>query len=502
MFTQTWRNHWGLTEDPFACEDADKDPILPEIDAAAVHSGFDRVFGAPRVPAPAIVFGEKGSGKSGLRRMMRRRLEEHNAAHPEARMFHVEYIEFDRYFERFGRLLGAKKSQDKVADAVTKRWEIVDHLDAILSLGATELVERCLADGGDAEVIGSLPKLPRKQRADLLLFTALYHASEKRTTAQALEGLRRQLRFRSGRPAALVALCTLLTLLGVAVALLPVLGPWELGDDAPWFFGGAGLAVAGWLWRFVGAKLVEGRAARALRSLRVLPRDAAPLVRVLSLLPPAERSEYALPSGTDPANRFELLRRFLALLEGAGFRGWYVLMDRIDEPSILSGNVERMRRFVEKIFDIKLLQFEGLALKLFLPIEMETIYRGASPEELKRMRLDKSNLIPELKWSGEELYEIANQRLQACVAPDAEPVQLFDLFEEGFDFQHLRDTLTVLATPRYAFGFLSAVFLEYVRELPSQLEPEDPRWRLPRGQFDVLRAMWVDRTGVMRRSLN
>ncbi len=35
-------------------------------------------------------------------------------------------------------------------------------------------------------------------------------------------------------------------------------------------------------------------------------------------------------------------------------------------------------------------------------------------------------------------------------------LELSDLYAAGFDVQHLRDTLAVLGTPRYAFGFLSA----------------------------------------------
>ena len=58
MFAQTWRAHWGLTQDPFDCEDADKDLILARLDTGAVHAGFDRLFGNPAAPAPGVVFGE------------------------------------------------------------------------------------------------------------------------------------------------------------------------------------------------------------------------------------------------------------------------------------------------------------------------------------------------------------------------------------------------------------------------------------------------------------
>jgi hypothetical protein len=118
------------------------------------------------------------------------------------------------------------------------------------------------------------------------------------------------------------------------------------------------------------------------------------------------------------------------------------------------------------------------------------------------MRLDKSNLIPELKWTGQELFEIANQRLKACLTPTSQAKELMDLFAPELDPAHLRETLGALGTPRYAFGFLSALLTEHVRELPGDLTPEDERWRCPRALFDVVRAGWIDRTGLLRRSLN
>ena len=107
------------------------------------------------------------------------------------------------------------------------------------------------------------------------------------------------------------------------------------------------------------------------------------------------------------------------LLETQGYRGLYVLMDRVDEPSLLSVSEELMRQFVERLLDIKLLQYPRLGLKLFLPIEMDTIHRNAAPEQLKHMRLDKSNLIEQLKWSGQELYEIASH---ACGCAKPRPI--------------------------------------------------------------------------------
>ncbi|MFT7663583.1 MAG: hypothetical protein ACI87A_001810, partial [Planctomycetota bacterium] len=126
----------------------------------------------------------------------------------------------------------------------------------------------------------------------------------------------------------------------------------------------------------------------------------------------------------------------------------------------------------------------------------------ASPTDLKSMRLDKSNLIPELKWGGQELYEIANKRLQACLRSGSSLKSLSGLFKDELDLDYLRGTLQVLGTPRYCFGFLSAVIMAHVKELPCDLDKDDERWRIPRSRFDVERAAWIDRTGLLRRTMN
>ena len=498
MLTKKWRDHWGLREDPYACEDADKDPILDEVDSSAVHSGFDRIFGNPKVPAPGIVFGEKGSGKSGLRRMMRRRLDEHNEKHPDDRVFFIEYIDFDGYLEQFRRTSKGARNPRKAAAAVLEGWEITDHLDAILSLGVTAMVDEALESGD--RVKGLAPK----QMSDMLLLTALYYRSPKRTTGEAVRGMRSAMRHGSARGGLLFIGCLLLTILGGLLGVAPHLEFWPTDPGSPivWYIAGGALAVAAWLGYAWSNFAVSRLARHGVHGLRGLPRDVAPLRGVLESLAPRVRSEFGLPSGGDPATRYDLLRRFLGLLEGRGYKGCYVVMDRIDEPSLLSGSDDRMREFVRRILDIKLLQYPRIALKLFLPIEMESLYRTATPEALKRMRLDKSNLIAELKWTGEELFEISDQRLLACKEGASRVATLADFFEEDFDRHYLRETLSGLGTPRYAFGFLSSLVSEHVRELPNDLEDDDPRWRIPRALFDVVRARWIDQSGLLRRSLN
>ncbi len=162
MFPETWRKHWALDEDPFVHEDADKDPVLAKIDSFAVNSAFDRIFGDPRTPRPGDVFGEKGSGKSGLRLAMQRRLAAHNEVHKEAPVFVTVYSDFDYYLDHVRQFEGIEAGTTRTSARLVERFGLVDHLDAILSLGVTQLVDDVTEDkrrGGR--------RLGRKQKNDL-----------------------------------------------------------------------------------------------------------------------------------------------------------------------------------------------------------------------------------------------------------------------------------------------------------------------------------------------
>ncbi len=497
MFTQKWREHWNMAHDPFNCEDADKDIILSELDSSVVHWSFDRMYGNPEMAAPAVAFGEKGSGKSALRLVMGRKLDEFNKDNPDKKVFLIEYVDFNPFMSIFRRRIGARADDRQASQDVVKRWKISDHLDAILSLGSTKFIDQILESGNTPK------EMTRKQKIYLLSLAALYYNSDRKTTSEAMLSLRKIIKHYSWRPFFKWMFIILLTLAGAATLLVP----WYTGMESTFFkkvlYSVGGLGLAGtWGWWLFDYLLARTQSAWAGRSVKVLPRNSSNLGLLLSRLSSKERKEYILPNGTDESGRYHLMDRFMDILESFGYQGVYVMLDRIDEPSLLSINETLMRQFVEKLLDIKLLQYPRLGLKLFLPIEMDAIHRNATAEQLKHMRLDKSNLVSELKWSGQELYEIANSRMEICKNPESEIRPLSDLFEDSFDFVYLKDTLSTLGTPRYAFGFLSTLFSEYVKDLPNDLTEDDPRWKVSRTHFDVIRAQWIDRSGILRRVLN
>lgn len=505
MFADLWREHWGLKEEPFVHEDADKDPVLARLHSAAVHSSFDRLFGDPASPVPGVVFGEKGSGKSGLRRTMQRRLLTYNDAHPDARALIVEYIDFDPFLESLRRSLGLSTGNKKSANKLVDNVQRSDHLDAMLSLAVTKYCDRLMQNGAEAK------RLDKKKRRDLVTLGHLYYRSDEQTRGEAMAALQKSLGWFSGRPMMLQFLRTILTMVGLVLLVLPHLGvlgavidrfeDWTVSYPTLSHVLGAVLVAGTWLWTWGTGLVLHGKARRTVHAIRVVPGTARPLAKFLAALPPATRSEIALPQSVEEESRFLLLKRFLGVLRGAGFASMFVLVDRVDESTFLEGKADHMHRFIEPLLEHKLLQFEGLGLKMFLPIELSRLTVHASTDELKRMRLDKANTVQELMWTGQELLGIANQRIAAASHGEAKAT-LKDFFSEEVSENDLREALHAMGTPRLCFGFLGALFSEHARDLPEDLEADDARWRIPQRLFDIQRAAWADRARTLRRNLN
>lgn len=503
MFPHTWRHHWALDEDPFVQEDADKDTVLARVPMEAVHSSFDRLYGSTETAGPGIVFGEKGSGKSSLRLAMKRRLKSDESA----KAFFVEYIEFDSFLTEARKADRLPPSGPKTARRVVERFLLADHIDAMLSLGVSKLADE-IADGQHP----SAADLSKKHRASLVALTGLYYRSDDRSGAEVDVALRKAVGQGAGRSffkkfGTFLGLVTGIAL-GVAVVAndFELELPFEIENRALWISLSVSLLVLTGLLTWIPQLIAQRRASRATKAVRVVPRDPDPLTGLLLRLPASVRRDLALPEGPAVGTRLVLLQRFIAILRDVGYRNFWVLMDRIDEATVLSGQADLMRSFVESLLEHRLLQFEGLALKLFLPIELSRLYLGASPDEQKSMRLDKASSIPELRWTGQELSQVAAQRLRA-VRPEGTPVdqaggRLMDFFADDVAESDVREALSELGTPRLAFGFLGALMAEHARELNDDLEEGDPAWRIPQRRFEILRASWLDRARGLRRALN
>jgi hypothetical protein len=347
-------------------------------------------------------------------------------------------------------------------------------MDAILSLGVTQLVDSLTSDRID------LAGLSLDQRRDLLLLAALYDSS----TGEPIERRWTRLRRRSGfRP--LWSRRDLQVGLGVSVvvialiALVPFFQRWNV---LPWLL----LPVLlGWL--YWGRRLLraEWYAKDIRRGLKVLARDPSALRWELLWFNPSELGGQPVPTGSHGGaeERYELLRKFQGVLKALNYAGVIVLIDRVDEPQMIEGDPRKMRALVWPLLDHKFLRHPGIGVKLLLPIELAYYLEKEDKEFYDRARPDKLNMIKPLRWTGSSLYDLATDRLRACASEGQEP-RLRQFVDPGISDDTLKDALGGLRTPRQLFKFLHRLLEEHCHRHTE----DQPRWSVDPDTFRTVYA--------------
>ncbi|RMG33117.1 MAG: DUF1109 domain-containing protein [Planctomycetota bacterium] len=483
--------HHGIAENPFAQEDATTDHVfqkslgLPRADSAGNgadprnngvpltthHPAWDKIFSNPRNPATAVVFGEKGSGKTAIRLQIVAELRDHNASHPDSKAFVIEYDDFNPFLDCFQERVGKLRAS---SDRVLRHWRLWDHMDAILSLGVSKLIH-CVVGGGrrdDASGepidVKQLAALPHEQKRDLLMLAALYDHTLDVATPARWEQLRRKLRFGTWRAnwdwwaALAVTLLTAGALL-YSESLRKTTGLWGLLPIPlawlPWACRQARLLWTSW---------------RVSRQIRVIEHHPNVLRRLLAKFSRQDLLGQPIPARDRSDDRYELLKKFQEILKSLGYSNVVVIVDRVDEPHLINGSPERMRDFIWPMFDNKFLKHPGLALKLLLPDDLVYYLDRESKEFYERSRLDKQNLVRSLDWTGEALYDVASDRLAACALdPDKRP-SVRDLFDETVDQRELVNVFAGLRVPRHLFKFLHRLLVDHC----SHYTDDQPQWKI------------------------
>ncbi|MEO1498822.1 MAG: hypothetical protein AAFV43_16905 [Planctomycetota bacterium] len=500
MRTQQFFDHHGVASNPFAEEDAQTDRVFKSRCVEVRHPAWDKVFGDPADPATSLVFGEKGAGKTAMRLQIADAIEKHNHASTtgqggESRLWVIEYDDFNPLLDRFADRLPARKQRDP--SRVLAEWKLWDHMDCVLSLAVTDLVDHVLGAetprGPTANVLhagDARAKLDRSQKRDLLVLAACYDDSHTEPPVERWQRLRRALRFTSWAGWKWAAIGVLVTIVVAGLLYWSKDAAWLSG---PWPY----LAVAAgwlpWIYKWCDRQIL---AAAIRRRVRVIRRDATALRRQLMGLTHADLANQPMPVHRRTDDRYELFAKLQGVLRTLGSTGVVVLVDRIDEPHLTGGRVEHMRDFVWSMLDNKFLKQPGVGVKLLLPAELHEHLAREDRDFHQRARLDKQNVIPSLDWTGEALLDLANARLAACAAEGRTP-QLRDLIDPAVSDARVLDALRSLRTPRHMFKFLFRMLTTHC----TGHTDGDPSYRVSPETFEAVLAVYSREQASVDRGL-
>jgi hypothetical protein len=482
MKIQPFLQHHSIASNPFADEDAQTDLVFKlTCINNTFHPTWDKVYGDPSEPATAVVFGEKGSGKTAMRMQIAQQLTAYNADHPQRQAFVVAYDDFNPFLDRFRSRQSSRRRRRP--ERTLGQFRLWDHIDAILGLSVTQLVDRVLGakharHPAARDEIPDVSKLDRAQGRDLLLLAALYDQSTGDNPELRWRQLCRKLRFRVWTTKWDLALGIAATV--VLFSAMAVLGLWQWW---PWF---AIAILAGWApraWRFLKC---WWKARQIIGSTKTLNHFTHPLRRLLMNFASSQLVGQPLPTQPRTDDRYELLSKLQGVLRALGFGGIIVLIDRVDEPYMINGSTELMKALVWPLLDNKLLKHPGAGLKLLLPSELERLLDSEDRDFHQRARLDKQNLIRSLAWTGQSLYDLANSRIKACAAEGASPA-LADLFEPEIDSRRLMEAFAALRVPRQLFKFMYRLLTVHC----NAHSDDSPVWKIPSGEFESVLALYL-----------
>ncbi len=502
MNVSSFLEHWSIAENPFRAEEARHDPVFSRLgQGPTTHPDFEKIVGDLARPSTAVVFGEKGSGKTAIRLQLASRITEFNAGRRKDMVLLVPYDDLNPVLDRYvARMTPDGESDAKRIHKVLSKLRLVDHMDAILATATPRLIDVLI--GEDEEAPADLWRQARKAtptiKRDLLLLQALYdrmeHAERRASTVRRRLGVGPSLdRFLWGGAGATLwvipAACGIATFFvdtkwvtPLTIAMWATIGLW---------------AIAAVKWFVVDRLLVARLAKKVSKQLRTVPRGRSALSRALWRLAPADRRREMLPLDSTDDVRYAMFERLRRAAGAMGFGGVLVVLDRLDEPTLISGDPDRMRTVVWPLMNNKFLQQEGVGFKLLLPIELRHELFRENSAFFQEARLDKQNMIERLLWTGATLYDLCNARLNACRPSSSSQLTLKDLFDEDVGRQDIVDALDQMHQPRDAFKLIYQCIAEHC----SNVTEEQEAWQIPRLILETVRKQQSDRVQMFYRGV-
>lgn len=403
MEIKEWLQVWQFEHNPFVIFDADRDPYLQT--AMVENTSLRSVLLHIEKPSPYVIFAIRGAGKSSMRIDTERYLSQYRE-----QVLTISYSEFNELLAEVSRVrkLPIEYAANKSAmarmfkrhkeETLTRESRITldDHLDYILKLGIEKLYD-AICEAQKEEMLRDNREIAEK----FILLMALYFAPNDLSSKVA--ALRRILDIAGNKKAS----------------------------------------------NFFAKKQSKLLAGEIFRNIRGVPISLEGTVKIIQEIGPGLFEFHGIPRTTE--NRFTLLKSFMDLVQYFGLSGAYLLVDRVDEPTSIKGDPEKMRELVTPILDDQLFQIDHLGIILFLPYELHDLK--------KYYRSDRIKTISSINWSPDNMIRLIEKRMNVARRPGSPPIQLSDLFEENGESK--AQFIVRQLTPRNAFRLLSIIIEEH-----------------------------------------
>jgi hypothetical protein len=403
MEIKEWLQVWQFDHNPFVIFDADRDPYLQA--AMVENTSLRSLLLHLEKPSPYVIFAIRGAGKSSMRIDTERHLGQFRD-----KVLVLRYVEFNELLSEVSknRRLPMEYSSQKSALGrlfSRKRYETLsrepkmtldDHLDYILKLGIEELYKFVTENQKE-----DLLKANRELAEKFILLLALYYAPNDLSSKVSV--LRRVLDITGSRKTS--------------------------GFFAP----NPSRFLAGEIYRYI----------------KGVPVSVEGMAKIINEIGHGLFEFHGVPRTTE--NRFTLLKGYMDLVRYFGLSGVYLMVDRVDEPTSIKGDPEKMRELVMPILDDQLFQIDHLGLILFLPYELHDLK--------KYYRSDRIKTISSISWSADNMIRLIEKRMNVSRKPGSPPIRLADIFED--DGESKAQFIVRQLTPRNAFRLLSIIVEEH-----------------------------------------
>ena len=222
----------------------------------------------------------------------------------------------------------------------------------------------------------------------------------------------------------------------------------------------AGSFAMGWSWLRCQTRV--GIIARGMhRGIRCVNRSAASFRESLHHIE-TNIGSASMPTDRGDDSRFAMFDRLLAVLRAADYGSIAILVDRVDEPTTVAGDVDHMRSLVWPLLSSRFLQHRGLAVKLLLPAELGDLFSREDGAFFRAARLDKQNAVERLQWSGSMLSKMCDARIRAASSRPNSAVPIESMFDANVGRAKIEEALAGCGNPREACRMVYAMLQEHM----------------------------------------